>query len=33
MEQPMAVHVDGESCFCQRDIQVRCIKKAVRMSV
>lgn len=33
MERPMAVHVDGESCFCQKDIQIHCIKKAVRMIV
>lgn len=33
VDKPMAVHVDGESCFCQNDIQLRCIKKAVRMIV
>ena len=33
MDRPMAVHVDGESCFCQNDIQLRCIKKAVRMII
>lgn len=33
MERPMAVHVDGESCFCQKDIQIGCVRKKVRMIV
>lgn len=33
MDRPMAVHVDGESCFCQNDVEIRCIKKAVRMII
>lgn len=33
MDRPMAVHVDGESCFCQKDIQIRCIQNAVSMIV
>ncbi|WP_333651038.1 diacylglycerol/lipid kinase family protein [Lacrimispora sp.] len=33
MEQPMAVHVDGESCFCQSDVQLRCIGKRLHMIV
>lgn len=32
-ERPMAVHVDGESCFCQKDIQTSCVQKKVRMIV
>lgn len=32
-EQPMAVHADGESCFCQKDVQIRCIGKQLRMIV
>lgn len=32
-ERPMAVHVDGESCFTQKDLQIRCIKKKLRMIV
>jgi YegS/Rv2252/BmrU family lipid kinase len=33
MDRPMAVHVDGESCFCQYDVQLRCIGKKLRMIV
>ncbi|HBC99169.1 MAG TPA: diacylglycerol kinase, partial [Lachnoclostridium sp.] len=33
MDRPMAVHVDGESCFCQNDVQLRCIGKKLRMIV
>ncbi|WP_312426730.1 diacylglycerol/lipid kinase family protein [Lacrimispora sp.] len=33
MDHPMAVHVDGESCFCQNDVQLRCIGKKLRMIV
>lgn len=32
-ERPMAVHVDGESCLHQKDIEVRCIEKKIRMIV
>ena len=31
LAKPMAVHVDGESCLCQQDIEVRCIGKKIRM--
>lgn len=33
MENPMAVHTDGESCFCQKDVQIRCISKKLRVIV
>lgn len=33
MDRPMAVHVDGESCFCQNDVHIRCIGKKLRMIV
>lgn len=33
VDRPMAVHVDGESCFCQNDIEIRCIGKKLRMIV
>jgi len=33
MEHPMAVHTDGESCFCQKDVQIRCISKKLRVIV
>lgn len=33
MDRPMAVHVDGESCFSQNDVQLRCIGKKLRMIV
>lgn len=29
--KPLAVHVDGESCLCQQDLEIRCIGKKVRM--
>lgn len=32
-ERPMPVHVDGESCFLQKDIQLRCVEKKIRMMV
>ncbi len=32
-ERPMPVHADGESCMCQKDIQIRCIPHRVRMIV
>ncbi|MEG2349820.1 MAG: diacylglycerol kinase family lipid kinase [Hungatella sp.] len=32
-ERPMPVHVDGESCFCQSDLQIRCIERKIRMIV
>lgn len=32
-DQPMAVHVDGESCFCQNDVQIQCIERKLRMIV
>lgn len=31
LHRPLAVHVDGESCMCQQDIEVRCIPKRIRM--
>lgn len=33
VERPMAVHVDGEDCMCQKDIHIRCIPQKVRMIV
>lgn len=33
LERPMAVHVDGESCQYQTEIEVRCIERAIRMIV
>ena len=33
MDQPMAVHADGEDCLCQQDIHVRCIPQKLRMIV
>jgi Sphingosine kinase and enzymes related to eukaryotic diacylglycerol kinase len=33
MEQPRPVHVDGESCESQTDLQVRCIERKVRVIV
>ncbi len=33
MEQPLAVHTDGESCFCQKDVQIHCISKKLRVIV
>lgn len=32
-ERPMPVHVDGESCFCQTDIHLRCVEKALKMII
>lgn len=32
-ERPMAVHADGESCYSQTDIHLRCVEKKVRMMV
>lgn len=32
-ERPMAVHVDGESCFSQQDLEIRCIPRKLRMIV
>lgn len=32
-ECPMPVHVDGESCFCQKDLEIRCIERALRIIV
>ena len=31
LSRPLAVHVDGESCMCQQDIEIRCIPKRIRM--
>ncbi len=31
LERPLAVHVDGESCMCQQDMQIRCIPRKIRM--
>lgn len=31
LERPMAVHVDGESCMCQRNMEIRCIPGKIRM--
>lgn len=33
MDQPMAVHVDGESCFCHKDVQLSCIGRKLRMII
>lgn len=33
VERPMPVHADGENCYYQTDIHLRCIEKAVRMIV
>lgn len=30
LERPLAVHVDGESCMCQQDMEVRCIPKRIQ---
>lgn len=32
-ERPMAVHADGESCFCQQELIIRCIQKKIRVIV
>lgn len=29
--RPLAVHVDGESCMCQQDLEVRCIPQKIRL--
>lgn len=29
--KPLAVHVDGESCMCQQDMEIRCIPRKIRM--
>lgn len=31
LDRPMAVHVDGENCQYQTEIEVRCIERAIRM--
>lgn len=31
VERPMAVHADGEGCYAQTDIHLRCIEKKIRM--
>lgn len=31
LDSPRAVHVDGESCFSQTDIQLRCIERKLRL--
>lgn len=31
LAKPLAVHVDGESCLSQQDIEIRCIGKKIRM--
>ena len=31
LNRPLAVHVDGDSCMCQQDIQIRCIPRTIRM--
>ena len=33
VDRPLPVHVDGESCFCQTDIHLRCVEKKLRMIV
>ena len=33
IDQPMPVHVDGESCYSQTDLQIRCVKRMIRMIV
>lgn len=33
MDSPMAVHVDGESCSCQNDVEIQCIGRKLRMIV
>ena len=32
-DKTMPVHVDGESCYCQNDLQLRCIEKKIRLIV
>ena len=31
VNQPLPVHADGENCFCQDELRVRCVKKKLRM--
>ncbi len=31
LSRPLAVHVDGESCMCQQDIEIRCIPRRIRV--
>ena len=31
VDQLMPVHADGENCFCQEEVRVRCVKKKLRM--
>ena len=31
LNRPLAVHVDGESCMCQQDMEIRCIPKRIRV--
>ncbi len=33
VDHPMPVHVDGESCFCQTDIQLACIERKIKIFV
>lgn len=32
-DRVLPVHVDGESCYCQNDLEVRCVEKKVRLIV
>lgn len=31
VDRPLPVHADGENCFCQEELRVRCVKKKLRM--
>lgn len=33
VERPMPVHADGEDCYCQTDIHLRCIEKRLQVIV
>lgn len=33
VDRPLPVHADGESCYCQTDIHLRCVEKKLRMIV
>lgn len=33
VDTPVPVHVDGESCYSQTDLEIRCISKQIRMIV
>lgn len=33
VDRPIPVHVDGESCYCQTDIHLRCVEKKLRMMI